>query len=68
MMGSWRDGCKSRLTVPILTDWRTLEFGDSVIDLRAGDAATFQGTLPHRLRNAGRSPLRALSIITPPSF
>jgi transcriptional regulator with XRE-family HTH domain len=52
----------------ILTGRGALEFGDSVIDLRAGDAATFQGTLPHRLRNAGRGPLRALSIITPPSF
>jgi transcriptional regulator with XRE-family HTH domain len=45
-----------------------LEFGDSVIDLRAGDAATFQGTIPHRLRNPGRGQLRVLSIITPPSF
>jgi hypothetical protein len=27
-----------------------------------------QGTIAHRLRNAGRSRLRALSIITPPSF
>jgi transcriptional regulator with XRE-family HTH domain len=45
-----------------------LEFGDAVVDLRAGDAATFQGTIPHRLRNPGRGELRALSIITPPSF
>jgi transcriptional regulator with XRE-family HTH domain len=45
-----------------------LEFGDAVINLRAGDAATFQGTIPHRLRNTGRRGLRALSIITPPSF
>jgi transcriptional regulator with XRE-family HTH domain len=52
----------------ILTGWGALEFGDAVIDLRAGDAATFQGTIPHRLRNTGRRELRALSIITPPSF
>jgi mannose-6-phosphate isomerase-like protein (cupin superfamily) len=52
----------------ILTGRGALEFGDSVIDLRAGDAATFQGTIPHRLRNTGRRQLRALSIITPPSF
>jgi mannose-6-phosphate isomerase-like protein (cupin superfamily) len=45
-----------------------LEFGDAIIKLRAGDAATFQGTIPHRLRNTGRRGLRALSIITPPSF
>jgi transcriptional regulator with XRE-family HTH domain len=52
----------------ILTGRGALEFGDAVIDLRAGDAATFQGTIPHRLRNTGRRELRALSIITPPSF
>ena len=52
----------------ILTGQGVLEFGDAVIDLRAGDAATFQGTIPHRLRNTGRRQLRALSIITPPSF
>jgi transcriptional regulator with XRE-family HTH domain len=52
----------------ILSGRGALEFGDSVIDLRAGDAATFQGTIPHRLRSAGRGQLRALSIITPPSF
>jgi transcriptional regulator with XRE-family HTH domain len=52
----------------ILTGQGALEFGDTLIDLRAGDAATFQGTIPHRLRNTGRRELRALSIITPPSF
>jgi transcriptional regulator with XRE-family HTH domain len=52
----------------ILTGRGALEFGDGVIDLQAGDAATFQGTIPHRLRNTGRRELRALSIITPPSF
>jgi transcriptional regulator with XRE-family HTH domain len=52
----------------ILAGRGALEFGDAVIDLRAGDAATFQGTIPHRLRNPGRRELRALSIITPPSF
>jgi transcriptional regulator with XRE-family HTH domain len=52
----------------VLTGRGALEFGDAVIDLRAGDAATFQGTIPHRLRNTGRRGLRALSIITPPSF
>jgi transcriptional regulator with XRE-family HTH domain len=52
----------------ILTGRGALELGDGVIDLQAGDAATFQGTIPHRLRNTGRRELRALSIITPPSF
>ncbi len=45
-----------------------LEYGDAIINLRAGDAATFEGTIPHRLRNTGRCRLTALSIITPPSF
>jgi transcriptional regulator with XRE-family HTH domain len=52
----------------ILTGRGALELGDGVIDLQAGDAATFQGTIPHRLRNTARRELRALSIITPPSF
>jgi transcriptional regulator with XRE-family HTH domain len=52
----------------VLAGRGSLEFGDSVVDLRAGDAATFQGMLPHRLLNAGRGQLRVLSIITPPSF
>jgi len=52
----------------ILSGRGALEFGDSVIDLRADDAATFPGPIPHRLRNAGRGRLRVLSIITPPSF
>jgi transcriptional regulator with XRE-family HTH domain len=45
-----------------------LELSDDVIDLLAGDAATFQGSIPHRLRNVGRRPLVALSAISPPSF
>lgn len=52
----------------ILSGRGALEFGDSVIDLRPDDAATFPGLIPHRLRNAGRGQLRVLSIITPPSF
>ena len=45
-----------------------LELGDDIIDMRTGDAATFQASLPHRLRNAGQRPLSALSAITPPAF
>jgi len=45
-----------------------LELGDDITDMRAGDAATFQASLPHRLRNAGQRPLSALSAITPPAF
>ena len=45
-----------------------LELGDDIIDMRTGDAATFQASLPHRLRNPGQRPLSALSAITPPAF
>jgi len=45
-----------------------LEVGDDVTDLQVGDAATFQGSIPHRLRNTGRGRLTAISAITPPSF
>ena len=45
-----------------------LELGDNVIDMHTGDAATFQGNIPHRLRNTGRGRLTAISAITPPSF
>jgi transcriptional regulator with XRE-family HTH domain len=45
-----------------------LELGDDVIDMQTGDAATFPGSIPHRLRNTGRGRLTAISAITPPSF
>ncbi len=45
-----------------------LELSDSVIELVTGDAATFQRSIPHRLRNVGRRPLVALAAITPPSL
>jgi transcriptional regulator with XRE-family HTH domain len=52
----------------IISGRGTLELGDDAIDLRTGDAATFQASLPHLLRNTGRRPLLAISAITPPSF
>jgi transcriptional regulator with XRE-family HTH domain len=52
----------------IIAGHGALELSDTVIDLLAGDAATFQGSIPHRLRNVGRRPLVALSAISPPSF
>jgi transcriptional regulator with XRE-family HTH domain len=45
-----------------------LELSNADIDLRANDAATFPGSIPHRLRNTGRGRLTVLSVITPPSF
>ena len=52
----------------IISGHGELELGDDVIDLQPGDAATFQGSIPHRLRNTGHGPLTAISAITPPSF
>jgi transcriptional regulator with XRE-family HTH domain len=52
----------------IISGQGRLELGDDVIDLQAGDAATFQASLPHRLGNTGQRLLLALSCITPPSF
>jgi transcriptional regulator with XRE-family HTH domain len=45
----------------VITGRGALELSDAVIDLRAGDAATFQGSIPHRLRNIGRGRLTVLS-------
>lgn len=52
----------------IISGHGELELGDDVIDMQTGDAATFQGSIPHRLRNTGRGQLTAISAITPPSF
>lgn len=52
----------------IIAGQGALELSDAVIDLLTGDAATFQGSIPHRLRNVGSRPLVALFAITPPSF
>jgi transcriptional regulator with XRE-family HTH domain len=52
----------------IIAGHGALELSDAVIDLLAGDAATFQGSIPHRLRNVGRRSLVALSAISPPSL
>ena len=52
----------------IISGHGELELGDDIIDLQTGDAATFQGSIPHRLCNTGPGPLTAISAITPPSF
>jgi len=52
----------------ILAGQATLELTDAAIPLGPGDSATLQGSIRHRLRNAGRSNVVALSAITPPSF
>jgi len=45
-----------------------LELNDATVLLGRGDSATLQGSIPHRLRNVGRSDVVAISAITPPSF
>jgi uncharacterized cupin superfamily protein len=52
----------------IMAGQGALELSDAAIDLQTGDAATFQGSIPHRLRNVGSQPLVALFAITPPGL
>jgi quercetin dioxygenase-like cupin family protein len=39
-----------------------------VTALEEGDAAYFEATVPHSLRNAGDGPCTCLVVVTPPSF
>jgi len=52
----------------VLSGEAALELNDATVILRAGDSATFQGGIPHRLRNVGGNDVVAISAITPPSF
>ncbi|HKR67372.1 MAG TPA: XRE family transcriptional regulator [Streptosporangiaceae bacterium] len=52
----------------VLSGEAALELNDATVILRAGDSATFQGGIPHRLRNVGANDVVAISAITPPSF
>jgi quercetin dioxygenase-like cupin family protein len=45
-----------------------LGLGDEVTALEEGDAAYFDATVPHSLRNAGDGPCTCLVVVTPPSF
>jgi transcriptional regulator with XRE-family HTH domain len=45
-----------------------VQLGDSVHRLRAGDSIRFDCSIPHRIVNIGRSRMRCLWAITPPSF
>jgi mannose-6-phosphate isomerase-like protein (cupin superfamily) len=42
--------------------------GEREVVLRAGDALTFDCSLPHRAINDGPEPAVAISVMTPPSF
>ncbi len=51
----------------IVTEGRAeLVVGSRSHFLEEGDSASFQADAPHRLRNAGEKPLRALWIVSPP--
>jgi transcriptional regulator with XRE-family HTH domain len=43
-------------------------YGDEVLLVEAGDAVTFDSSVPHYLENATAAPLVAVSAGTPPSF
>jgi len=45
-----------------------LEFEDASFDLDVGDAATYDGKVPHRIHSIGETELVSLSAITPPAF
>jgi mannose-6-phosphate isomerase-like protein (cupin superfamily) len=45
-----------------------LTVDDEVYELGPGDAYYFDSRRPHRFRNAGKEPLEAISVNSPPSF
>ncbi|MDW7709895.1 MAG: cupin domain-containing protein [Deferrisomatales bacterium] len=45
-----------------------LELGGREYVMEPGDSIYFSSTIPHRWKNAGDEPMRALWVITPPSF
>jgi mannose-6-phosphate isomerase-like protein (cupin superfamily) len=45
-----------------------VDFGDESYDLRAGDALTFSGTLPHRVTNPGRVDAEIVWSLTPARY
>ena len=54
--------------IVVLEGHARLELGETFYDLEVGDAATFQGAVPHRTVNLGDVTLVVLSVITPPDF
>ncbi|HEY3082474.1 MAG TPA: XRE family transcriptional regulator [Chloroflexota bacterium] len=52
----------------VLAGRAELGLGDDVTALEEGDAAYFEATVPHSLRNAGDGPCTCLVVVTPPSF
>jgi transcriptional regulator with XRE-family HTH domain len=52
----------------VLAGDAALDLTDATVLLGPGDSATLQGSIPHRLRNVGRTDVIAISAITPPSF
>jgi transcriptional regulator with XRE-family HTH domain len=50
----------------ILDGHGELEYGDAVHTLKKGDSVSFSSTIPHRMRNTGKTSLKAVWITTPP--
>ena len=50
----------------VLEGSAVLELGGENYTLEAGDSISFKTEYPHTLRNAGKAPLKAVWIITPP--
>lgn len=52
----------------ILSGRGQFQLGDELLDLRDGDAITFDCSTPHRLTNAGSGVLEAIFVVSPPAF
>jgi len=52
----------------VLEGTMELQLGRETHVLKEGDSIRFECSLPHRVTNIGRRPLRAIWAITPPSF
>ena len=52
----------------ILSGRGQFQLGDELVDLRDGDAITFDCSTPHRLTNAGSGVLEAIFVVSPPAF
>jgi transcriptional regulator with XRE-family HTH domain len=52
----------------VLSGRARVEVGDESFDLEEGDTIYFQSDVPHRTLNLGKTKMRMISAITPPSF
>jgi len=52
----------------VLEGTMELQLGTETYILQEGDSIRFECAVPHRVTNIGQKPLRAIWVITPPSF